>query len=50
MMVTGDKLETAQNIGYLAHLIDKDFKIIKIKSNNQNVLETVENILSQLKI
>ena len=31
IMQTGDKLETAVNIGYLANLINKDTKLFKIK-------------------
>lgn len=33
-MLTGDKLETAENIGYLCSLINKDSKIFKIKSTD----------------
>ena len=30
MMITGDKLETAENIGYLANFIKQDSKVYKI--------------------
>ena len=33
MMITGDKLQTAENIGFLANLIKKDFKIVHIRTN-----------------
>jgi len=33
-MLTGDKLETAENIGYLCSLINKETKVFKIKSED----------------
>ena len=30
-MLTGDKLETAENIGYLCNLITKETKVFRIK-------------------
>ena len=33
MMITGDKLETAENIGYLAKLIKDDYKVVKLESS-----------------
>jgi phospholipid-translocating ATPase len=36
-MLTGDKLETAENIGYLCNLITKETKIFRIKSNNDDL-------------
>lgn len=33
-MLTGDKLETAENIGYLCSLINKETKVFKIKASD----------------
>ena len=33
MMITGDKLETAENIGYLAKLIKDEYKVVKLESS-----------------
>ena len=33
-MLTGDKLETAENIGYATHLIAPRTKVFKIKTHN----------------
>jgi magnesium-transporting ATPase (P-type) len=30
MMITGDKLETAENIGYLAQLIREDYSVFRL--------------------
>lgn len=30
MMITGDKLETAENIGYLAHLIKENYLVFRL--------------------
>ncbi len=32
MMITGDKLETAENIGYLARLIKNDYQVVRLSS------------------
>ena len=32
-MLTGDKLETAENIGYLSNLITKDSKVFRVPQN-----------------
>lgn len=31
-MLTGDKLETAENVGYLCSLISKDTKVFRIQA------------------
>ncbi len=31
-MLTGDKLETAENIGYLCNLISRDTKVFRIQA------------------
>jgi magnesium-transporting ATPase (P-type) len=33
MMITGDKLETAENIGYLAKLIKLNFKVVRLTAD-----------------
>jgi len=38
MMITGDKLETAENIGYLAKLFKKDDDIYHLSAKIDNVL------------
>ena len=32
MMITGDKLETAENIGYLSQMIKEDYKVVRLSS------------------
>lgn len=34
MMITGDKLETAENIGYLANFIKEEAKIFRFEAEN----------------
>jgi phospholipid-translocating ATPase len=34
-MLTGDKFETAENIGYSCKLIDEDFHVFKLEDSNQ---------------
>lgn len=48
MMITGDKLETAENIGYLANLIKKEFKIVRIRSNVPDARELATGIVEEL--
>lgn len=36
-MITGDKLETAENIGYLAKLIKDEHKVVKLESNIEDL-------------
>ena len=33
MMITGDKMETAENIGYLAKLIKSSFKVVRLTAD-----------------
>jgi len=33
-MLTGDKLETAENIGYATNLIARDTKVFKVQTND----------------
>lgn len=37
MMITGDKLETAENIGYLAHLIEEDYFVVKLSTDTTDI-------------
>ena len=37
-MLTGDKLETAENIGYLCNLITKETKVFRIKVSDNTDL------------
>ncbi len=46
-MLTGDKMETAENIGFSCKLIDQDFGIIKISCNSD---AEAENYLNHLKL
>jgi phospholipid-translocating ATPase len=47
MMITGDKLETAENIGYLANFIKQDSKVFKIHADmDEEQMDTlVDSIL-----
>lgn len=47
MMITGDKLETAENIGYLSHLIKEDYKVYKLSADIQDVSNYCEYIRNQ---
>lgn len=49
MMITGDKLETAENIGYLARLIREDFEIVRISSEVNDLRAESQNILDQIR-
>jgi len=33
VMITGDKLETAENIGYLSNLISKESRVFRLREN-----------------
>jgi magnesium-transporting ATPase (P-type) len=48
MMITGDKLETAENIGYLTNLIKRDYKIHHLRSNEPDVKAKATEIVSML--
>lgn len=39
-MLTGDKLETAENIGYSTNLISKTTKVFKIRANTAEGVKT----------
>lgn len=36
-MLTGDKLETAENIGHLCNLITKETKVLRLKSTDPDL-------------
>lgn len=48
MMITGDKLETAENIGYLARLIREDFYVVRLVSDLEDIPTQSEKLLSQI--
>ena len=48
MMITGDKLETAENIGYLAKLIKDDYKVVKLESCIEDLRTKCEDLLVEL--
>lgn len=48
MMITGDKLETAENIGYLARLIREDFHVVRLVSDLEDLPGESEKLLSQI--
>lgn len=37
MMITGDKLETAENIGYLSRLIKINFKVVRLTADTPDL-------------
>lgn len=41
MMITGDKLETAENIGYLAQLIREDYSVFRLSVGVMDLRERV---------
>lgn len=41
MMITGDKLETAENIGYLAQLIREDYSVFRLSADVMDLRERV---------
>lgn len=47
MMITGDKLETAQNIGYLSELIREDYKVYSLSADIEDPVQYCENIRNQ---
>lgn len=48
-MLTGDKLETAQNIGYLSNLLSKNSKIYVLSADSKaDTLKGLENINRKL--
>ena len=49
-MITGDKMNTAESIGYNIKLFDSDTEVYKIKgSNEQEIIEEMEQIKEKIK-
>lgn len=48
MMITGDKLETAENIGYLAQLIKESHVVIRLSADIINIQEKAERIVKEI--
>ena len=48
MMITGDKLQTAENIGYLARLIKENDIIYRLSANIENIVETTKQIVFEI--
>ena len=46
MMITGDKLETAQNIGYLANFIKDTSVVVRITEllSDQEIVDTLKDL------
>jgi magnesium-transporting ATPase (P-type) len=47
-MITGDKLETAENIGYLAQLIQENFSVFRLSAEVLDLRERVQRIVHEL--
>jgi phospholipid-translocating ATPase len=47
MMITGDKLETAENIGYLSQLIREDYRVYRLSADIDDVVRYCEYIRNQ---
>jgi phospholipid-translocating ATPase len=47
-MITGDKMETAENIGYLAKLIKEDFKVVRLAATIADLRVRCEDLLIEL--
>lgn len=48
MMITGDKLETAENIGYLAQLIREEYAVFRLSAEVVELRERVGCIVREL--
>ena len=48
MMITGDKLETAENIGYLAKFIKEEYKVVTFSANVVDLRSRCEDLLKDL--
>ncbi len=48
-VLTGDKVETAKNIGFSANLLNKEMKIFDILEQDDAIVENIENIRLQFK-
>lgn len=44
VMITGDKLETAENIGFLSNFISENSKIYRLKDGSQNFMADIQKI------
>jgi magnesium-transporting ATPase (P-type) len=48
VMITGDKLETAENIGYLSNFISQTSKVFRLREVEKNYGNELFNIFNQL--
>ena len=48
MMITGDKLQTAENIGYLARLIKENDILYRLSANIENIVERTKQIVFEI--
>lgn len=48
MMITGDKLETAENIGYLAQLIKEHFLVFRLSTDITDIQEKAYRIVKEI--
>jgi len=48
MMITGDKLETAENIGYLSYLIKENYKVFKITQEVDSAYTYLKDIITEV--
>ena len=49
-MITGDKLETAENIGYLSNFIDSEAYVFRIRENTRDMELMVSDIVNSNKL
>jgi len=48
-IITGDKRETAVNVGYSSHLFDRDFHVISVKAKStESCRAELKKALSQI--
>ena len=48
MMVTGDKLETAENIGYLTRLIKYNFRVVRLTNEIEDLRSECRRLFNDL--
>jgi magnesium-transporting ATPase (P-type) len=48
MMITGDKLETAENIGYLAHLIKEHYLVFRLSTDITDIQDKALRIVKEI--
>ncbi len=48
MMITGDKLETAENIGYLTRLIKYNFKVVRLTNEVDDLRSECRRLFNDL--